>query len=174
LDKATTVAEDHLWLSPEVRLLADHPDIKEYVLDMDHHSIVLPADQRPTSSIPLIVLGGECSLRLKNAVIYNADSLAPCLSLAPGARLFLEDADGVELTSTAPVHFMDPVASAERSVGLLPGAFASSAIAKRPKSGHFQVNAQALRSLSLACFGWHTFASLNIEPFGSTICRGNT
>jgi hypothetical protein len=108
---------------------------------MDHHSIVLPADLHPTLSIPLIVLGSECSLRLKNTVIYNADSLAPCLSLAPGARLFLEDADGVELTSTAPVHFVDPVASVERTVGLLPGAFASSAPANRPKSGHFQVYA---------------------------------
>jgi hypothetical protein len=139
LAQACTLAEDHLWLSPDVRLLADHPDIKEYVLDMDHHSIVLPPDQHPSSSIPLIVLGGECCLRLKNAMIYNADSLAACLSLGPGSRLYLEAVDGVELVNSAPVHFSDPVGWLERTVGRLPGAFTSTAPAVRPKSGHFQV-----------------------------------
>lgn len=139
LEQAVTTAEDHLWLSPETRLLADHPTVACYELDLCGHCLVLPPDLPKSSSMPLIVIGADCTLRVRNARVYNADSLPACLSLAPGARLLLDEADGVELLDVSPVHLGDPVASIQRTVERLHGTFSAPAAAPKPQSSHFQV-----------------------------------
>jgi hypothetical protein len=88
-------APDHLWLSPEYRIIADAPGLREAVYDGQGHALVLPAAVPSIEHVPLIVVGRGVSLRLRNVKIINQASLAGVLSLAPGARLVAEQADGV-------------------------------------------------------------------------------
>ena len=76
---------------------------------------MLPPDLGRASSMPLIVLGPDCTLRITNGTVYNASSLAACLSLGPGANFFAEESDGVQLQHGAPTHLADPAAAQERA-----------------------------------------------------------
>jgi hypothetical protein len=137
---ALTTASDHIWLCPNNRLLADDPTFNSYTLDLNNFSLVLPPDLSQTDNMPLILVGANCTLRLRNAHVYNAGSLAACLELAPGARLHVEESDGVELKWWGPEHVGDPLAAMDRTVERLHGAFAvPSVAAARPKSSRFQV-----------------------------------
>lgn len=88
-------APNHLWLSPEYRIIADAPGLREAVYDGQGHALVLPAAVPSIEHVPLIVVGRGVTLRLCNVKIINQASLAGVLSLAPGARLVAEQADGV-------------------------------------------------------------------------------
>jgi hypothetical protein len=89
------LAPDHLWLNPEYRIIADAPGLKEAVYDGRCHGLVLPAAVPSIEHVPLIVVGRGVTLRLRNVKLINQSSLAGVLSLAPGARLVAEEADGV-------------------------------------------------------------------------------
>jgi hypothetical protein len=89
------LAPDHLWLNPEYRIIADAPELKEVVYDGQGHGLVLPAAVPSIEHVPLIVVGRGVTLRLRNVKLINQASLAGVLSLAPGARLVAEEADGV-------------------------------------------------------------------------------
>lgn len=89
------LAPDHLWLSPEYRIVADAPGLREAVYDGRGHALVLPAAVPSIEHVPLIVVGRGVTLRLRNVKIINKAGLAGVLSLAPGARLVAEEGDGV-------------------------------------------------------------------------------
>lgn len=91
------LAPDHLWLSPEYRIIADAPGLKEAVYDGQGYALVLPASVPSIEHVPLIVVGRGVTLRLRNVKIINHGGLAGVLSLAPGARLVAEESDGVTL-----------------------------------------------------------------------------
>jgi hypothetical protein len=91
------LAPDHLWLSPEYRIIADAPGLKDAVFDGQGHALVLPAAVPSIEHVPLIVVGRGVTLRLRNVKIINRGGLAGVLSLAPGARLIAEEEDGVSL-----------------------------------------------------------------------------
>lgn len=88
-------AADHLWLSPEYRIMADAPGLKEAVYDGQGHALVLPAAVPSIEHVPLIVVGRGVTLRLRNVKVINQASLAGVLLLGPGARLVAEETDGV-------------------------------------------------------------------------------
>ncbi len=97
-NKETFVAVDDAWLSPASRLLADAPGVSYCEYDgTEEHSLVLPSRDHLDELLPLILIGPACTLRLKNVTVVNADSLAACLQLAPGARLLAQPSDGVKL-----------------------------------------------------------------------------
>jgi len=89
------LAPDHLWLSPEYRIIADAPGLQEAVYDGRGHALVLPAAVPSIEHVPLIVVGRGVTLRLRNVKVVNQAGLASVLSLAPGGRLVAEEADGV-------------------------------------------------------------------------------
>jgi hypothetical protein len=88
-------AADHLWLSPEYRLIADAPGLSEAVYDGQGHALVLPECVPAIEHVPLIVVGRGKTLRLRNVRLINRQALAGVLLLGPGARLLAEEADGV-------------------------------------------------------------------------------
>ncbi len=97
-NKESFVASDDAWLSPASRLCADSPGVSYCEYDgTGVHSLVLPSRDHLDELLPLILIGPECTLRLKNLTLVNADSLAACLQLAPGARLLAQPSDGVKL-----------------------------------------------------------------------------
>lgn len=90
------LAPDHLWLSPEYRIIADAPHLQgEAVYDGAGHALVLPESVPAIEHVPLIVVGRGKTLRFKNVRIVNKQSLAGVLLLGPGARLIADDKDGV-------------------------------------------------------------------------------
>ena len=91
------LAPDHLWLSPEYRIIADAPGVEEFVYDGRGHALVLPAALPAMEHVPLIVVGRGKVLRLRNVRVGNRGALAACLSLGPGARLVAEEGDGVKM-----------------------------------------------------------------------------
>jgi vacuolar protein sorting-associated protein 13A/C len=91
------LAPDHLWLSPEYRIIADAPGVEEFVYDGRGHALVLPAALPAMEHVPLIVVGRGKVLRLRNVRVGNRGALAACLSLGAGARLIAEEADGVRM-----------------------------------------------------------------------------
>eukprot|EP00878_Enallax_costatus_P018255 GHUV01019211.1.p1 GENE.GHUV01019211.1~~GHUV01019211.1.p1 ORF type:complete len:760 (+),score=304.75 GHUV01019211.1:378-2657(+) len=88
-------ASDHLWLSPEYRIIADAPGLKEAVYDGAGKALILPESVPAIEHVPLIVVGRGKTLRLKNVRIINKQSLAGVLLLGPGARLVADEQDGV-------------------------------------------------------------------------------
>ncbi|KAL4527774.1 hypothetical protein Ndes2437A_g02912 [Nannochloris sp. 'desiccata'] len=97
-NKESFVATDDAWLSPASRLCADSPGVLYCEYDgTGIHSLVLPSRDHLDELLPLILIGPGCTLRLKNLTLVNADSLAACLQLAPGARLLAQPSDGVKL-----------------------------------------------------------------------------
>lgn len=106
------IAQGHLWLSPEYRLLADSPGwTGEAVYDGAGHALVLPDCVPGIEHVPLIVVGRGRTLRLRNVRLVNADVLPGVLSLAPGAQLLIESSDGVSL------HGKDELARLRDSCG---------------------------------------------------------
>lgn len=89
------LAPDHLWLSPEYRIIADAPGLTEAVYDGQGHALVLPAAVPSIEHVPLIVVGRGVTLRLRNVKLINQAALAGVLSLGPGGQLVAEEADGV-------------------------------------------------------------------------------
>eukprot|EP00798_Chlamydomonas_sp_ICE-L_P025166 gene25166-10797_t len=89
--------DEDLWLSPEFRVLADAPGTSHFLLDGCGCSLVLPPHIPSSEMLPLIMVGADKSLELRNVTILNSDSLASCLSLAPGARLIARAEDGVSM-----------------------------------------------------------------------------
>jgi hypothetical protein len=89
------VAADHLWLSPEYRLIADAPGLTEAVYDGQGHALVLPDCVPAIEHVPLIVVGRGKTLRLRNVRVVNRQALAGVLLLGAGGRLLAEEGDGV-------------------------------------------------------------------------------
>ena len=123
LTEERTTAGDHIWLSPQNRLLADAPNISHFTLDLADRCLVLPPGLSASSSIPLIVLGADCTLRITNGTIYNAESMAACLSLGPGANFLAEESDAVQWQDGAPEHLDDPAAAFDRTQDRSTGLF---------------------------------------------------
>ncbi len=94
------LASDHLWLSPEFRVLADAPGVQEFVYDGQGHALVLPRGLAPTERMPLLLVGTGKTLRLRNVRVANKGALAAVLSLGAGARLVAEERDGVVMYDT--------------------------------------------------------------------------
>lgn len=63
------LADAHLWLSPEYRIIADAPGVREFVYDGRGHALVLPAGLPATEHVPLIVVGRNKVLRLRNVKV---------------------------------------------------------------------------------------------------------
>lgn len=97
-----TLAGD-IYLSPAIRILADSKP-GEYYIDGNGHSIILPYIYDMCTETPLIVIGSNCSLTLKNVKIANAASLDICVKLGPGARLHLPAERGVQLEDDNDTH----------------------------------------------------------------------
>lgn len=97
LGKEPLVATEDAWLSPAMRLLADGPGLTACEYDGAGHRLVLPSRDHLDELLPLILIGTGCVLRLRNVTIVNADSLAACLQLAPGAQLLAQPTDGVKM-----------------------------------------------------------------------------
>lgn len=93
------VADSHIWLSPEYRIIADAPDVKHFVYDGNNNAIILPS-LPPTDHVPLIVVGRDKTMQLKNVRVATRSALAACLLLGPGARLLAEESDGVQIVNT--------------------------------------------------------------------------
>ncbi|CAG9462799.1 unnamed protein product [Pedinophyceae sp. YPF-701] len=113
---ADATAAGDLVLSPFARLITDPavPGPAEIVYDGAGTRIVLPSQtslaatataiagqqstqpQRTGAEAAIVISAGHV-LRLKNVTVVNAPALPALLSLAPGARLLMEPADGVEL-----------------------------------------------------------------------------
>lgn len=89
-----------IWLSPAVRILADTQPA-EYIMDGQGHSIFLPPVKDLSEVSPLIMVGPNSILKMRNVKIYNSESLNTCLKLGPGAKILLSREDGVELFDTA-------------------------------------------------------------------------
>ncbi|KXZ49125.1 hypothetical protein GPECTOR_23g54 [Gonium pectorale] len=115
-------AGSSLWLSPQVRLLADAPGDggggtgggggRKVVYDGGGGRLVLPPGIRGHGDgggggveggggvLPLIVVGAGRELVLRNVTVVNAASLPACLSLGAGARLVARQEDGVVMLPT--------------------------------------------------------------------------
>lgn len=139
LTEAVFVAEDHLWLSPSNRLLADDPCRSLYVYDGAGRSIILPPDLDPTNQLPLIAVGNDTTLHLKNVNIYNSQCLPACLCLAPGAQMIAREEDDVMHLNFAPIDMQDPMAALERVAGQVPGVLSGSPSRPPQSSEHLQV-----------------------------------
>eukprot|EP00892_Ulva_mutabilis_P007576 jgi/Ulvmu1/5190/UM021_0207.1 len=156
LTEAVLVAEDHLWLSPTNRLLADDISHSIYVYDGAGHSIILPPNLDPTNELPLIAIGSDVTLQFKNVNIYNSQSLPACLSLSPGASMMAREEDEVMMLDFAPVDMQDPMP--ERAVGQVQG-ICTSAATKSPQSAeHLQIDFTAVGA------GLHVLACEMSQP----------
>lgn len=80
-------AQHDLYLSPEVRLLADSPGVQKFVYDGDGHNLILPNGLDPRDSIPLILVGTNKTLHFRNVNIIHSASLSTVLQLKPGEIL---------------------------------------------------------------------------------------
>lgn len=157
-NKESFVATDDAWLSPASRLCADSPGVVYCEYDgTGLHSLVLPSRDHLDELLPLILIGSGCTLRLKNLTLVNADSLAACLQLAPGAKLLAQPSDGVKLVDwkagysfkgahgparshTLPSHPTSP-AAAEQESSSSPASPGSTAITPLDRSIKISVNA---------------------------------
>lgn len=101
------MAKEHLWLSPEYRIIADAPGVDTFVYDGAGTVLVLPKDLPSLDSLPLIVVGKCKTLRLQNVRIANVGSLAACLQLGAGAKVLLEASDGVQLLESEDELMLD-------------------------------------------------------------------
>ncbi|GIL84694.1 hypothetical protein Vretifemale_13318, partial [Volvox reticuliferus] len=129
-----------VWLSPEVRLLADAPAGGAappatgflHVYDGGGGRLVLPPGLSPAESLPLIVIGANRALKLKNVRIVNCASLPPCLNLGPGAQLQAREEDGVKFVLADPEidrqHSAVLAAAAEAAAAAAPLSAASASV----------------------------------------------
>ncbi|GMH39652.1 hypothetical protein BSKO_07550 [Bryopsis sp. KO-2023] len=96
LDEHPYVAETDMWVSPEVRILADRPGVSKFVLDGGGHRLILPNGIAPHEMLPMILIGVGKSLQLKNITIVNAGSLGSIVQLGPGGQILMAENDGIE------------------------------------------------------------------------------
>lgn len=78
-----TVTTD-IYISPEVRLLADSPGVTKFVLDGNGNRLVLPNGIGPYEMMPFILVGTGATLVLKNFTIINAGSLPNIVQIKSG------------------------------------------------------------------------------------------
>lgn len=78
------VAEGDIYLSPQVRLLADAPNIDCFEFNGAGFRLVLPEDMTPLDAVPLILVGNGKTLTFKNVTIVHAASLGAVLQLKAG------------------------------------------------------------------------------------------
>ena len=78
------MADKDLWLSPEARLLADSPEVEDFVYDGQGKRLILPQDISVDEPLPLILIGAGKTLLLKNLTLVCAASLPACLQLGAG------------------------------------------------------------------------------------------
>ncbi len=137
--------EKDVWLSPEVRLLADAPggpSLQTY--DGGGGRLVLPPGLAPGESLPLIVVGANRALQLKNVRIVNCASLPAVLSLGAGARLVAREEDGVKMVLSDPEadrEYMQVLAVAAAAAA---SASAGATAAPPPPPSVFEVSVDAL------------------------------
>lgn len=89
-----------LHLSRAARLVTDPwaPEGSEFVLDGAGFKVFLPETvEAPGAAAPCIVVGAGHTLRVTDATVMNGHNLSACLSLAPGARLAADVADGARV-----------------------------------------------------------------------------
>lgn len=140
--------EKDVWLSPEVRLLADAPggpSLQTY--DGGGGRLVLPPGLAPGESLPLIVVGANRALQLKNVRIVNCASLPAVLSLGPGARLVAREEDGVKMVLSDPDtdrEYMQVLAVAAAAAASASAASAGATAAPPPPPSVFEVSVDAL------------------------------
>ncbi|KAK9858457.1 hypothetical protein WJX84_002370 [Apatococcus fuscideae] len=89
-------AESDVWLSPECRLLADAPDVEDFVYNGQGHRLLLPEGIQMADPIPLIVVGSGKTLILKNVKVIYASSMHACIELASGSQVIAHPEDNVE------------------------------------------------------------------------------
>ena len=87
MQEAEFHADADLWLSPEMRLLADVPGIEDFVYDGHGNRIVLPEGMDAADPLPLILVGAGKTLLLRNVKLVYASSLPACLQLGAGKPL---------------------------------------------------------------------------------------
>lgn len=97
-------ADMDFWLSPCCRILADDGP-GHFTIDGCGHTLNLPKSSQIRQSIPLILIGNDCTLTLKNVRIRNFASISTCLKLGPGAKLDLSKGvvRDIEDTSSEPL-----------------------------------------------------------------------
>jgi len=78
------IANSDLYLCPQVRLLADAPGVDSFVFDGTGHKLFLPPNMTPLDSIPLILVGTNKQLTLKNVTIVYSSSFSSVIQLKSG------------------------------------------------------------------------------------------
>jgi hypothetical protein len=98
------VATGDVYLSPTVRLLADGSRCEQrcFEFDGDGHNLILPPPSALGELLPLILIGTDRTLRLRNVTVFNSESLADVLQLAAGAQLIAQEEDGVRMEEGMP------------------------------------------------------------------------
>ncbi|KAK9819963.1 hypothetical protein WJX72_004515 [[Myrmecia] bisecta] len=96
LKESVCEARGDFYLSPESRLLADAPDLEDYVYDGKGSRLILPDGIGMEAPLPLIIVGAGKTLILRNVKIVYAASLPACLQLGPGAQLVAHPGDNVQ------------------------------------------------------------------------------
>eukprot|EP00210_Caulerpa_lentillifera_P006209 g5933.t1 len=94
------VAQRDLFLSPEVRLLADRPGVDTFVYDGAGHKLILPHNMDPLDAIPLILVGVGKTLHFKNLTIVPAASLSSIIQLKAGSRILADEEDNVQFKNS--------------------------------------------------------------------------
>lgn len=84
LGKEVYNATSDIWISPEVRVLADLPGQSEFVFNGNGHQLILPSNVGLHESLPLILVGAGATLTLTNIKIVNSSSLASIVQIQPG------------------------------------------------------------------------------------------
>lgn len=87
--------QEDLFLSPEVRLLADRPGVDTFIFDGAGHRLILPSDIDPLDALPLILVGVGKTLHFKNLTMVPASSLSSILQLKAGSRILAKEEDQV-------------------------------------------------------------------------------
>lgn len=78
------VAKGDIYLSPQVRLLADAPGINAFLFDGSGFKLILPEGMTPLDAVPLILVGSGKTLTFKNVTVVHASSLSAVIQLKAG------------------------------------------------------------------------------------------
>ena len=78
------VAKGDVYLSPQVRLLADAPGIKTFIFDGAGFKLILPEGMSPLDAVPLILVGTDKTLIVRNLTVVHASSFSAVIQLKAG------------------------------------------------------------------------------------------
>ena len=85
------IAESDVYLSPVVRIVAMSTERNEFIYDGNGSNLVLPKQTMELQTVPLILVGPNKTLLIRNTTIVNFSQMSKCTELQANAKIEFQD-----------------------------------------------------------------------------------